>query len=141
VRLLSADDRDDVCYMLDHAFESALKLYGKDKAFPFAVQAQKLLGGWSDFYERSDRSEDRLARVAEIYPDRAEEFIAKSCFAWLRHKRQPSTRVIPGEKLVFFLVKLGRLSEANALVTAMVNALLEDTRRLRLTTPRWVTVT
>jgi hypothetical protein len=137
-RLLSEEGRRDDChYMLDQAFESSLKLYGKDKAFRYAVQAQKEMGGWSDFYESAEKSKQRLHRVAELYPQRADEFIAASCFSWLRHKHQPSSRVIPSDKLVFFLVELGRFAEANDLVRAMVRSVQDDTRNLPLTTPPW----
>lgn len=137
-RLLAGDCRkNDVCYMLDQAFESSLKLNGKDKAFRYAVQAQKEMGGWLDFYEQSENSERRLQRVADLYPKRADEFIAASCIPWQRNKREPSSRVIPSEKLVFFLVRLGRLEEANALVTAMISAIQGDTRNLPLTAPSW----
>lgn len=134
-RLLSNDHRDDVHHVLDQAFESSLKLDGNTKAFRFAVQAQKELGGWSDFYERSENTIQRLTRVAELYPERADEFISASCFAWLRR----GTRVIPSDKLVFFLVKVGRLDEAIQLVQEMIAATQGDTRNLPLTTPSWAT--
>jgi len=136
-RLLSGDNRRDDCsYMLDQAFDSSLKLYGKKRAFQYAVQAQKV-GGWSSFYESSEKSRLRLQRVAELYPERADEFVAASCFSLLRHKSQPSSRVIPSDDLVFFLVKLGRMTEASDLVQAMVRSVQDDTRNLPLTTPAW----
>lgn len=129
--------RDDCHYMLDQAFESALKLYGKPRAFKFAVQAQKEMGGWLDFYGSTRKSKQRLQRIAELYPKRADEFIAASCFSKWRNRQQPNPRVIPDDKLVFFLVKLGRTQEAADFVRAMVKSVLEDTRNLPLTTPAW----
>ena len=80
--LLSEDKRrDEIHHLLDQAFESSLKLHGKKRAFRYAIQAQKEMGGWSDFYESEETSKQRLQRVAELYPERADEFIAGSCFS------------------------------------------------------------
>lgn len=139
-RLLSeSGSRDDCHYLLDQAFESSLKLYGKPRAFKFAVQAQKEMGGWLDFYESARKSKQRLQRIAELYPKRADEFITASCFSKWRNRQQPNPRVIPSDKLVFFLVKLGRTQEVADLVRAMVESIQEDTRNLPLTTPAWAT--
>lgn len=139
--LLSDEGRkDDIHYVLDQAFESCLKLIGKERAFRYAIQAQKEMGGWSDFYESSEKSLRRMQQVAELYPERGDEFIAASCFSKLRHKHQPSSRVIPSDKLVFFLVKLGRIEEATELVRAMAQSVLEDTRNLPLTVPAWASI-
>lgn len=132
--------RDDVKYMLDLAFETCLKLRGKASAFRYAVQAQKEMGGWSDFYESSDKSLHRLYQVAELYPEHADEFIALSCFSMYRRKHKSSAKVIPNDKLVYFLVRLGRVEEAMQLVRAMVQSVLEDTRHLPLTHPVWANV-
>jgi hypothetical protein len=131
--------RDDLHYLLDQAFESCLKLYGKKRAFRYAVQAQQEMGGWSDFYESTEKSTQRLQKVAELYPERAGEFISASCFSKYRLKHQPGARVIPSDKLVFFLVKLGRIKEATEVVHAMVQSVLEDTRNLPLSVPSWAT--
>ncbi len=131
--------RDDLHYLLDQVFESCLKLYGKKRAFRYAVQAQQEMGGWSDFYESTKKSTQRLQKVAELYPERADEFISASCFSKYRLKHQPGARVIPSDKLVFFFVKLGRIKEATELVRAMVQSVLEDTRNLPLSVPSWAT--
>ena len=125
-------------YVLDAAFALCVKLKGPAAAFDLAVKAQIELGGWSEFFmESREDSQTRLRLVAKYYPERADEFIAKSAKTWLRHKRQPSPVVIPGEKLVFFLVQLNRIDEAERLVQEMATALLQETRNLPLTRPQW----
>lgn len=137
-RLLGKESRrEDAHYMLDQLFESCVRLKGKRKAFDIAVKAQIELGGWLDYFEQSEKTEARLKRVAQLYPERADEFIAKSASNWLTSRRQPSTLIIPGEKLVFFLVQLGRLDEASDLVKSMLECLKDDTRNLNLFIPNW----
>jgi hypothetical protein len=136
--LLSEDSRQgDLHYTLDQAFASSVKLEGKSAAFPLAVQAQRELGGWLDFFERQEKSYERLKRVARLYPERADDFISRSCFSWLRPRRETGSRVIPSEKLVYLLTQLDRMDEACAITETMVQGLHEDTRNLELTVPIW----
>lgn len=129
---------DDWRYLLDPLFIASLRLEGPDRAFEIAVKAQIELGGWSGhMFERSERSEARLTRIAEVYPARADEFIQKSCKTWLTSGRQPSKLVIPSEKLVFFLIKLKRFDEAKELVRVLCGSLHEDTRNMHLEVPAW----
>ncbi len=137
-RLLGKESRrEDTHYMLDQLFESCVRLKGKREAFNIIVKAQIELGGWIDYFEQSEKSEARLQRVAKLYPERADEFIAKSASNWLTSWSQPSTLVIPGDKLVFFLIQLERLDEAFGLIQSMTNCLKEDTRNLNLSLPAW----
>jgi len=136
---LDQDDlsRNDLEKVLDQAFESAVRLKGKKRAFPIVVKAQRDLGGWSDFMEKAETSQHRLRRVAELYPKQADEFIRQSCYTWLRSSRQPSKRVIPNERLAYFLVRLGRKEDAVQLVRQMADDLIDDTRSVPLTSPTW----
>ena len=137
--MMSEDVRaKDLQYVLDQAFELCIRLKGKVPAFALAVQAQIELGGWLEYFlESREKSEKRLKRVSELYADRADEFIQASAKTWMRHKGQPCPLVIPGDKLVHFLVQVKRIDEAVGLVQAMVTALQEETRNLPLTKPQW----
>lgn len=126
----------DVAYLLDPMFELSLELEGAAKAFRFVVAAQREMGGWGAYMEREEVTERRLKRVAKLYPSRAEEFLDQSCLPWLKRKRDADI-VIPNDKLVFFLVTLGRVAEAVDLCESMVSSLEGDTRQLGLAQPAW----
>jgi hypothetical protein len=48
---------------------------GKAKAFELLVFAHTAMNGWSNWYESSEDSIERLGVVAEQYPKKIDEFI------------------------------------------------------------------
>ena len=130
----------DTGRLLDPLFDTTLELSGAAKAFDIAVKAQMENGGWSGFMESFDRTEARLWKIAETYPTRADEFIAKSTKNALVGRHNPTSLVVPSEYLVFFFVKLGRIEDARQLIASMVKCVNEDTRNLRLPKPTWAHV-
>lgn len=135
--LLSDACRDDGLHcLLDSAFQTKKRLSGARAAFAYLVQAQIQNGGWlGGMIERAERSEARLAIVAKTYPKRADEFVVNSCYSWFSRKEK--ARIVPGELMVFLLVKLGRVAEAVNLAEEMVHCVQGDTRTLPLTKPNW----
>lgn len=127
----------DKRYLLDFLFFSAKKLEGKAKAFGLLVAAHKAMGGWSDWYERSESSIDRLKVVAEQYPKRIDEFIKLTTSQPDSWKDKLGSLIIPNDKLVFLLSHSGRKDEALTLTLAMVERLEDDVRNLKLTKPAW----
>ncbi|MDR7299522.1 hypothetical protein J2X16_004892 [Pelomonas aquatica] len=137
--LLSEDVRsNDLSELVELAFDIKLKLDGAAAAFPYLVQAQIFRGGWlGPMIEQSEKSQARLRLVAAKYKRRCDEFFLKSAINWLDLPRR--TRVIPSDLMVFFLAEQGRTAEAVQCAEAMVQAIQEDTRTLRLKTPGWAT--
>lgn len=127
----------DKRYLLDFLFLSAKKLEGKAKAFRLLVAAHKAMGGWSDWYERSESSIDRLKVVADLYPKKIDEFIKLTTSQPDSWKDKLGSLIIPNDKLVFLLSHSGRKDEALSLTLAMVESLEDDVRNLKLTTPAW----
>ena len=48
------------------------------------------------------------------------------------------SRIAPSEVMVYFYIKQNRIEEAVKFVETMVNCVIEDTRTLPLTAPRWM---
>lgn len=125
----------DAVHLLDCLLETSLHLLGPvDRSFELAIEAHIQMNGWAT-WERSDRTEKRLSLVATHFSTRGDEFIQRSAQSWLTSSE--SNLVIPSEKLVYFLLKLGRMNEALQLTQAMVQCLHESTRNLRLSPPAW----
>lgn len=125
--------------ILDPLLDACLELEGaSDDAFDVAVEAQIANGGWLPFFfESSQKSEARLRKVAQRFAPRADEFIAKSAKNWLVTGGESTELLVPGAKLVFLLVELGRVDEAVELATSMAKSVVADTSGLVLPQPAW----
>ena len=127
----------DTRYLLDLLFISCKKIRGKKRAFDVIVKAQVEMNGWSDWYESTTKSLERLKTVASIYPDRADEFILKSTLNHELWRPKSTGLVIPNDKLVYLFTQLGRYDEAEALTSSMVDSIKDDTKNFKLTSPSW----
>lgn len=128
---------DDKRYLLDLLFFSVKKLDGKTKAFDLLVAAHKAMRGWSDWYERSENSLNRLKIVAEQYPQKIDEFIKLTISQPDNWKDKFGNLIIPNDKLVFLLSHGDRKDEALKLTLEMVTSLEESVRNLQLAKPVW----
>lgn len=125
-------------YLLDRLFATSLQLNGAtDATFEFAVRSQAVHYGWAEHFESAEDSERRLRAVAANFPSRGDEFIARSTTNWLVGRDNPNSIVVPSEKLVFFLVLLGRVAEATDLCGEMVDGIVAETAALDLRKPKW----
>ncbi|TNH05577.1 ATP-binding protein [Testudinibacter sp. TR-2022] len=131
------DRFDDKRYLLDLLFFSVKKLNGKTKAFDILVAAHKAMSGWSDWYERSKNSLNRLTMVAGLYPKKIDEFIRLTTSQSDTWENKFGNLIIPNDKLVFLLSHGGRKDEALKLMLEMVTSLEESVRNLPLAKPVW----
>lgn len=131
------DRFDDRRYLLDLLFLSVKKLDGKTKAFNLLIAAHKAMDGWSDWYERSENSLNRLKIVAEQYSKKTDEFIKLTTSQQDSWKDNFGSLIIPNDKLVFLLSHSGRKDEALKLTLEMVTSLEESVRNLQLVKPIW----
>jgi hypothetical protein len=131
----------EVRYVLDQLFDSTLTLFGRERAFRIAVLAQVENGGWSSWAmtESHDASRARLKKVAEIYSERALEFLTESCTRpdkMFREIVEPSY-TIPGVRLIYFLVHAKQVDLAKSYLASMVASLMDETQMFSLPRPEW----
>jgi len=131
------DSLDDKRHLLDNLFISQKKLNGKTKAFKLLVAAHNAMNGWSDWYERSEGSLNRLKTLSELYPNRIDEFIRLTTEQTDNWRDKSGKLIIPNDKLVFLLTESGRTGEALGLTYAMVESLESSIRNLSLNKPEW----
>lgn len=132
-----SDRHDDKRYLLDLLYFSQRKINGKAKAFKLLVAAHNAMNGWSEWYENSENSINRLKIVAEQYPKKIDDFIKLTTSQPDRWKDKFGELIIPNDKLVFLLAHSGRNEEAHQLTLQMVEGLEDSVRNLRLTKPDW----
>lgn len=136
--LPSISDRlDDKHHLLDLLFQSQLKFNGKGKAFDILVRAHNAANGWSDWYESTEDSLNRLEVLANNYPKQIDEFIQLTTTQPDKWKDRFGKLIIPNDKLVYLLSISGRADEAIQLTSSMVSSLEDSVRNLTLKKPDW----
>jgi hypothetical protein len=125
----------DLLHLSGHAFHTRRKLSGLKSAWKYLVSAQINRGGWIGYMEREEKTLARLDLVAQYYPTRCDDFVTETAYAMFGEPERP--RFAPGEAMVYFYAKQGRIDAAVAFAQVMVDCVLEDTRTLPLTVPRW----
>lgn len=128
---------DDKRYLLDLLFRSQRKISGKSKAFDLLALAHSAMNGWSNWFERSEKSIKRLEIVATQYANKIDEFIRLTTGQSDTWKDKYGSLIIPNDKLVFLLSQAGRIDEAIQLTIAMVKGLEDSVRNLNLPKPDW----
>lgn len=123
-------------YILSDLFEDTLRLKGKKYAFPILVQEHIQRNGWGEWEESDDQTYARLDKVIRLYPDKIDDFLYKT--TRLHHyKTKEENLVIPGNKLTYLLVNVGRVDEAKSLCEAMISEVEAETQNLPLCKPQW----
>lgn len=118
------------------AFQTKRKMSGFPAAWKYLVHAQIRSGGWIGYMESETETRSRLDLVAQKYPQRCDEFVVETTYSMFDDP-MPS-RIAPSEVMVYFYIKQNRIEEAVKFVETMVNCVIEDTRTLPLTAPRWM---
>ncbi|PML61189.1 type IV secretion protein Rhs [Vibrio breoganii] len=135
-RLLADQERHtDLLQLFELAFHTRRKLSGRKRAWKYLVRAQILNGGWSGYFESEEQTHNRLDLVSKHYSNRCDEFVSESTYGMFANPVAP--RIAPGDVMVYFYVKQGRIKEAVNFAETMVNLVIEDTRTLPLEQPNW----
>lgn len=124
-----------VSEILDMAFKLSLELEGRKKAYRWLVAAQLARHGWESYYAPDD-ARQRFEIVAVHYRKQWRQFIAdttRTSKGWSLNQL-----VIPHDRLVYFLLAVGQPDLAKDVVTAMVDATVEDFQDLALDVPLWL---
>lgn len=135
---LDADRSYSLEYVIDHAFEVALELQGPDAAFPWIVLAHIRRSGWSRFMGGRKAVTHRLKRVAEVYPERWQEYVrAVSQPRW--GDNFEGSVVTGSEMLVHFLLLLGEHQVAEDVTNMMVDVFLSELSEQPIGSAPWQT--
>lgn len=127
----------DLLHLSGHAFHTRRRLGGLKAAWKYLVSAHINSGAWAGYMEREEKTLARLDLVAKYYPKSCDDFVTETAYAMFGEPERP--RLAPGEAMVYFYVKQGRIDAAVEFAQVMVNCVLEDTRTLTLPDPGWGT--
>ncbi|AZF33395.1 Methyl-accepting chemotaxis protein I (serine chemoreceptor protein) [Pseudomonas sp. R4-35-07] len=127
----------DLLHLSGHAFHTRRRQSGLKAAWKYLVSAQIYSGAWIGYMEREEKTLARLDLVAQYYLKYCDDFVTKTAYAMFGEPERP--RLAPGEAMVYFYVKQGRIDAAVEFAQVMVDCVLEDTRTLPLANPRWGT--
>ena len=122
---------------LDVAFEIALKVQGRSKAFPWAIRAHVARSGWQRWFTSSDETQARMQAVAQHYPGQWQEFITKTAKPKFATRIEGNGILLGLSHLVYFLVEVGELELARAYVLEMARVFKEELTEQPIETPEW----
>jgi hypothetical protein len=125
----------DLLHLSGLAFHTRRKLAGLKAAWKYLVSAQINSGAWIGYMESEEKTLARLDLVAEYYPQACDDFVIETAYAMFGEQERP--RLAPEDTMVYFYAKQGRIDEAIVFAQVMVDCVLEDTRTLPLSVPRW----
>lgn len=135
--LESLRDRRDgvggIADILDQAFETSLRLEGREVAYRWLVAAQLQCRGW-DEYHGLRQALRRYATFAAHYKERWRQFISDTT----RPDGPGGSLSIPHHRLVHFLLAVDEVAAARSVVEAMVDTTVEDFSDQPLTIPSWL---
>lgn len=131
VPLALANDNYEMRYILDSLFELSLKYRGKKKSFELIVAAHNGKQGWSTYYE-TETAFSRLKKVADLYPEQADEFIANTTY---NIEREGLT--LPYQRYTYLLCQLERRKEALDFVSSQAQQVIGETSILDVKSSNW----
>lgn len=111
----------EVRNILDLLFDLSLQYRGKKHSFELLVAAHNQKQGWNTYYE-TDTALDRLNKVADIYPNCADEFVAKTTY-----NVEGSSLTLPYHRYTYLLCKLGRFQEAKDFSSSLAKQVIDET--------------
>jgi len=132
IPIVLTSDEYAINYFIDDLFELSMTRRGKQKSFPLLIAAHNHKKGWGSFYE-AGTAFHRLDTVAEVYPDRADEFVSATTF-----ENEAEGLTLPYHRYTYLLCKLKRKEEAIEFVNSMIHQLLDETTILSANDPKWI---
>ncbi len=121
---------------LDVACDVALRVFGKEGAYPLFVHAHILRRGWGTWWSGREEALRRLRRVAEVYPERWEDFIRRTSAS--DDSRLNDWLSIGSDLWVEFFLLVGRPDLAGALTRSMLDSHLRELASQPIPDVPWV---
>jgi len=123
----------------DTVFELALRLYGKEKAYPWLVKAHVANRGWRQYYSDKEESKRRWNLVKKLYPEKWMDFLQETLLS-----KQVSTWDWYINELEFvwiieYFLFFDQVEMATELLQTVVHASLEYVSLVKFDTPEWIT--
>lgn len=121
---------------LDVACDVAFRVFGKEGAYPLFVHAHISRRGWGTWWSSREETLRRLRRVAEVYPERWEDFIRRTSAN--DNSRLDDWLSIGSDLWVEFFLLVGRPDLAGALTRSMLDSHLRELASQPIPDVPWV---
>ena len=122
----------------DRMFALTLRLYGRERAYPWLIKAQSEHRGWLRYYSREDETHRRWRYIKDLYPERWFDFVKQT----LRKDGGTEWQDLYldsaiAARLIEFSVQLDKLEVARDAGQSLINGCLELVELIRLPEPEW----
>jgi hypothetical protein len=121
----------------DALYELAVRLYGRERAYPWLLKAHRADHGWSRYSSAEERAVRRWEVVKEYHHDLWFDFISETIFhgeLWKGHSIGHGSYVL----LIKYCLFMGQQTLAESILQAVVTGALELVSNVTLPTPAWV---
>jgi len=123
----------------DRMFALALRLYGRERAYPWLIKAHREHRGWLRYYSSEDETHRRWRYVKELYPERWFDFVKQTLMKdggteWQDLYLDSAIAA----KLIEFSVGLDKLEFATGAGQSLINGCLELVELIQLPEPEWI---
>ena len=127
----------DLDNTLDVAFEIALKVQGRSKAFPWLIRAHVMHSGWHSWFSSDDEAQARMRAVAQHYREHWKEFIRKTAKPIFTTRTGHDRIVVGLSRLVYFLVEIDQLDVARTYALEMARVFNEELTEQPIGASEW----
>lgn len=122
---------------LDVAFEIALEVQGRSKAFPWLIRAHIARFGWYRRMSSDEEAQARMRAVAQHYRGQWREFIKKTANPRYAVGAASNGIHIGLSRLVYFLTEVGEVDLARSYTLEMARIFREELKEQPIETPEW----
>ena len=122
----------------DRMFALALRLYGRERAYPWLIKAHREHRGWLRYYSSEDETHRRWRYIKDLYPERWFDFVKQTLKKDGRTEWQDLyLDSAIAARLTEFSVQLNKLEVAREAGQSLINACMELVQLIQLPEPEW----
>jgi hypothetical protein len=124
----------------DQTFELALKLHGRERAYPWLVKAHREQRGWNRYWASKEKAQRRWQQVERLYPQRWFDFIRETLRKEDGAAPWQDLYLDSGiaSQLVEFCVMMNKIEVARNATERLVEGSLRLVELLPLPEPEWI---
>lgn len=123
----------------DRMFELALRLHGRERAYPWLVKAHREQRGWNRYYTSEEKAHRRWERIERLYPHRWFDFVRQTLQKESGGAPWQDLYLDSGNaaRLIEFCLRMNKIELARDATRRLVEGSLLLVEPLSLAEPEW----
>ena len=121
----------------DVAFEVALRIQGRFRAYKWLIRAHATRSGWQRWWTSDEEARARFKVFSTHYPEKWQEFITATARPVYSTRIEANGIIVGLSRLVDFLVEVGQYDVARACSLEMAKAFRQAVAEQPIEAPKW----